>query len=115
MREIDIEVIDQFFVQSQKHPKQENKNNYKKYKNMNLSKQRKAERDYYREQFDLHQTDLYYYYKKIFSEKKYFLINNQYTSDRKTIANAFNKYFINVGSTLANNMHFTTNPSLVCT
>ena len=25
---------------------------------MNLSKQRKAERDYYREQFDLHQTDL---------------------------------------------------------
>ena len=37
-------------------------------------------------------------------------MNNQYTSDSKTFANAFNKYFINVGSKLANNMHSTTNP-----
>ena len=40
---------------------------------MNLSKQRKEERDYYREQFDLHQTDLnkiVEYYKKTLSEKK---------------------------------------------
>ena len=92
---------------------------------MNLSKQRKAERDYYREQFDLHQTDL----KKckscniikniIGKEDKRcsvrnidFLINNQYISDSKVIANAFNMYFINVGSSLANNIHSKSNPLL---
>ena len=36
---------------------------------MNLSKQRKAEIDYYREQFDLHQTDLKKSWKII---KKYY-------------------------------------------
>ena len=39
-------------------PTTENINNYKRYKNKNLSKQRKAERDYYREQFEIHQYDL---------------------------------------------------------
>ena len=119
----EIQVRDKLFVQSKKHPTQENKNNYKRYKNMNLSKQRKAERDYYREQFNLHQTDLkksWNIIKNIIGKEENrcsvknieFLINNQYTSDSKTIANAFNKYFINVGSTLANNMHSTTNPLL---
>ena len=37
---------------------QENKDNYKKYKNINLSNQKKAESNYYKEQFDLHKTDL---------------------------------------------------------
>ena len=55
----EIQVRDMLFVQSKKHPTQENKNNYKKYKNMNVFKPRKAERDYYREQFNLHQINLY--------------------------------------------------------
>ena len=33
-----------------------------------------------------------------------FLINNQYSTDSKIIANQFNKYFIKVGSALANNI-----------
>ena len=41
-----------------------------------------------------------------------FLINNQYISYSKVIANAFNMYFINVGSSLANNIHSTSNPLL---
>ena len=41
-----------------------------------------------------------------------FLINNQYISVSKVIANAFNVYFINVGSSLANNIHSTSNPLL---
>ena len=42
-----------------------------------------------------------------------FLINNQYiSSDSKVIANAFNMYFINVGSSLANNIHSMSNPLL---
>ena len=32
--------------------------NYKTYKNTNLSQQRKAERDYYLEQFEIHKNDL---------------------------------------------------------
>ena len=42
---------------------------------MNLSKQTNAERDFYREQFDLHQTDL----KKSWNIKKYIL------SEKKTM------------------------------
>ena len=88
---------------------------------MNFSKQRKAEIYYYREQIDLHQTDLVEYYKKNIIGKEDnrcsvrnidFLINNQYISDSKVIANAFNMYFINVGSSLANNIHSTSNPLL---
>ena len=41
-----------------------------------------------------------------------FLIINQYISDRKVIANDFNMYFINVGSSLTNNIHSTSNPLL---
>ena len=119
----EIKVRDKLFIQSRKHPTQENKDKYKQYKNMNLSKQRKAERDYYREQFDLHQTDLkksWNIIKNIIGKEDKrcsvrnidFLINNQYISDSKVIANAFNMYFINVGSSLANNIHSKSNPLL---
>ena len=33
-----------------------------------------------------------------------FVLNNQYISDDGIIANAFNNYFINVGSSLAKNI-----------
>ena len=52
----EIQVRDKLFVQSKKYPTQENKNNYKRYTNTNSSNQRKAERDYDRKQFNLHQT-----------------------------------------------------------
>ena len=54
----EIKIRDKLFLLSRQIPTQENNENYKKYKNMNLSNQRKAERNYYREQFDLHKTDL---------------------------------------------------------
>ena len=82
---------------------------------MNLSNQRKAERNYYREQFDLHKTDLkrsWNIIKNIINKEDnrrsakvlVFLINNQYISDGKIIANTFNNYFVNVGSSLAKNI-----------
>ena len=43
---------------------------------------------------------------------KEYLINNMYTSESKTIANSFNDYLINVGSTLANNIHSNVDPLL---
>ena len=41
-----------------------------------------------------------------------FLINGQYVSDRKTIANTFNNYFINVGSSLASSIQSEIDPLL---
>ena len=59
----EIKVRDKLFIQSKKHSTQENKDKYKQYKNMILSKQRKTERDYYiprffLDLFDVNQTDL---------------------------------------------------------
>ena len=91
---------------------QANNDNYKKYIIFNLSNQRKAKRNYYKEQFDLHKTDLkrsWNIIKNIISKEDnrrpakdiVFLINNKHISDGKIIANTFNSYFVNVGSSLA--------------
>ena len=50
---------DKLYLLSKRIPTRENLDNYKKYKNMmNLSNLRKAERNYYKEQFVLNKTDL---------------------------------------------------------
>ena len=54
----DIKIRDHLYMMERKNLTSDNMINYKQYKNKNLSKQRKAERDYYREQFELHQHDL---------------------------------------------------------
>ena len=41
-----------------------------------------------------------------------FLINGQYISDSKTIANSFNNYFINIGSSLASSIKSENDPLL---
>ena len=41
-----------------------------------------------------------------------FLINGQYISDSKTIANSFNNYFINIGSSLASSIKSVNDPLL---
>ena len=41
-----------------------------------------------------------------------FLINGQYISDSKTIANSFNNYFINIGSSLASSVKSENDPLL---
>ena len=54
----DIKIRDNLYQIKRKNPTSENIANYKKYKNENLTRQRKAERDYYREQFEIHKNDL---------------------------------------------------------
>ena len=94
-------IRDKLYLLSKQIPTQSNKDNYKKYKNMNLSNQRNAERNYYKEQFDLHKTDLkrsWNIIKSIINKEDnrrsakdiVFLINNKYISDGKMIANTFN-------------------------
>ena len=108
---------------SRKYPTLENKQNYKQFKNRNLNEQRKAERNYYIEQFELNKQDLkksWEIIKNLIGKEDNkcsmnqidFLINGQYVSDRKTIANTFNDYFINVGSSLASSIQSEIDPLL---
>ena len=103
---------DKLYVLSKRIPTRANTDNFKKSKNMNLSNQRKAEINYYKEQFDLHKTDLkrsWNIIKNIINKEDnrrsakdlVFLINIKYISDGKIIANTFNNYFVNRGSSLA--------------
>ena len=54
----DIKIRDQLYKLMKRSPTPGNIKNYKTYKNTNLSKQRKAERAYYHEQFEIHKNDL---------------------------------------------------------
>ena len=94
-----------------KTPTEINKKKYKKYKNEVLSKQRKAERDYYQAQLELHNDDLEKSWKILrliigkFEDTKLcrlndFVIDGKITIDNNIITDAFNKYFISVGSVL---------------
>ena len=56
--EIKIRDILLLFLLSQKYPTPENKQRYKQFKNRNLNEQRKAERNYYTEQFELNKHDI---------------------------------------------------------
>ena len=93
----------------------ENKQKYKQFRNQNLNEQRKAEINYYTEIFELNKNDLTKSWKIIKNmigkeDNRYslnhidFLINGQYISDSKTIANSLNNYFINIGSSLASSI-----------
>ena len=117
----DIKKRDKLFLLSRRYPTMENKEKYKQYKNRNLSDQRKAERNYYTEQFELNKNDLRKSWQIIKSMigkdnsecSKYqidFLINVQYSSNSNTIANSFNNYFTNVGYSLASSIQSENDP-----
>ena len=85
---------EQLFSYKKKYPTQENKEKYKKFRNQNISNLRKAERDYYQDQFELNINDLRYFWKVIKniiqkSENKFscnheeVVINNKITPDEK--------------------------------
>ena len=116
----EIKERERLSIIKRKYPTQENIANYKSFKNLNLSNQRKAEINFYKEQFELYKSDTKKSWKimkrilgkdKQISEKQIdFIINNQLVSDNAIIANTFNNYFINVGRTLAHQIKSNTNP-----
>ena len=85
------------------------------FKNEVLSKQRKAEREYYQTQFELNADDLNKSWKilrritgkdentRLCSQNE-FITDGKITIDNNIIANALNKYFINVGAMLEKNI-----------
>ena len=54
----DIIERERLFIYHKKYPTQENKDKYKKFRNQNLLNQKKAERSYYEEQFELNRNAL---------------------------------------------------------
>ena len=119
----DIKIRDNLYMLSRKNPTIDNIKIYKTFKNRNLAKQRQAQRNYYKEQFQLNKTDLkksWQLIKHIIGieegshsiQLKEFVINKMYITDPKIIANSFNDYFINVGSSLANNINSNVDPLL---
>ena len=117
----DIRKREKLFILSIKEPSESNTKIYKQFRNQVLSNQRKAERDYYREQFEINKQDMRKSWKilkfligkedknapKQISE---FVINNKIVTDNTTIANSFNDYFVNVGKTLAQNIKCDVDP-----
>lgn len=105
------------------HPSNENIERYNKFKNANLTKQRKAERYYYKQQFELHANDLRKSWRVIKSiigkENKMkvvehidFIIDDQLVSDSCKVANCFNEYFTSVGRKLASTIMCDVDPLL---
>ena len=119
----DIKIRDNLYMLSRKNSTIDNIKIYKTFKNRNLAKQRQAQRNYYKEQFQLNKTDLkksWQLIKHIIGKEegshsiqfKEFVINKMYITDPKIIANSFNDYFINVSSSLANNINSNVDPLL---
>ena len=105
----DMSKRDHMYSESIKHPTPENIEKCKNIKNQVISKRRKAERDYYRDQFELHDKD----FKKSWNiiktiigrEEKTslvkcidFVIDNNIIRDTYDIANSFNDLFSKCGS-----------------
>ena len=121
----DIKIRDRLYIIQKKNPIPENFINYKQYKNKNLAKQRKTERGYYHEQFEIHQHDLKKSWKVLkniigkednhtIKKQTVFLKNNQYTTDRQTIANTFNISYHHSCRSHATNTAFISSTTLRC-
>lgn len=94
-----------------KDPCECNKLKYKRYRNRLNSLLHKAEKQYYKEKFELYKSDIKLTWKTIkcilnngnFNESvETVVINGQPVNDKTIIANKFNEYFTNIGPALAN-------------
>ena len=116
----DIVQKEKLLIISKKTPTELNIQKYKSFKNRNLADQRATERAHYKEQFGIFSDDL----KKSFRVLRKlickdnghnmtnnidFVIDKSIVSDKTKIANGFNDYFVNVGSTLSSNIHCNVN------
>ena len=101
----DIKRRDTLLLLNRRYPTLENKEKYKQFHNRNVTDQRKAERNYYIEQYLFNIKDLkksWKIIKHMFGKEdsgyaKYqidFLINDQYISNSNTIENSFTFFLL---------------------
>ena len=83
---------------------------YKNYKNRLSHLLKVSEKQYYQESLEKHRSNMrktWEIIKMVINKNKNkttnseFLVNNRLTTDKTKVANGFNKYFVNVGATLA--------------
>ena len=109
---------ERLFIYKKKYPTQENIDIYIKFRNKNISNQRKTERNYYKE---LNENDIRKSWKviedvigkhehRLYNDHEDFYINSKLTIDKKQIANSINNYFVNIGKSLAQQITSTINP-----
>ena len=105
-----------------KNPSEINGQNYTKYKRILTKAMRKAEKSHYNQLFDKYKSNIkksWKILKKIINKTppskrlpSQFKIGNETINCSNKIANSFNKYFVNVGSNLANKIPTTLNDPL---
>jgi hypothetical protein len=105
-----IKVKNKLFLKYKKFTCPENEAKYKKYRNALNKLMKRAERNHYEYLFETNKSNLrkkWSIIKQVINKRKsskfpkYFKINNDECDDKAKIANAFNKYFSNIGSSLA--------------
>ena len=106
--------------QLEKSPTEEKIQTYKKFKNKLTSLMRNVERQYYEDQLELYRNDMRKSWKVIKEiigknttrdkSPPEFIINNISTNNPEIICNAFNDYFIDIGTQLANKITGSTHP-----
>ena len=116
-----IKTKNKLYVKSIKTPTLHNIKIYKEYRNKLNSLLRKAERLHYDQLFVKNKNNLkksWAIIKQVINKRKNqivfskFKINNNIVTDEKIIANNFNKYFVNLGPSLAKNIPlYQTNPT----
>ena len=110
-----IKLKNKLYFKSKKYPTSVNIHNYKVYRNKLNSLLRKTERDHYDVLFTQNKNNLkksWSIIKEVINKKKStlmsnkFVINNNTTSDNNIISDAFNKFYINIGPTLASKIPY---------
>ena len=110
-----IKTKNKLYVKSIKTPTLHNIKVYKEYRNKLNSLLRKTERLHYDQLFVKNKNNLkksWAIIKQVINKRKNqivfskFKINNNIVTDEKIIANNFNKYFVNLGPSLAQRFHF---------
>jgi exonuclease III len=105
-----IKTKNKLYYLSKKYPTELNKTKYKEYRNKIHSLIKKTEKKFYEDKLKQNQSNIkksWCIIKEIINKKinkqisNEFIINGHKTSNKNTIATAFNQYYVNVGPTLA--------------
>ena len=110
---ISIKIKNQLYLTSKKNPNEENILNYRNYRNYLNKLLRTAEKNHYDNIFKENKHNLkksWGIIKSLINKNKQkripkeFIINNTKVTNENQIANAFNKFYVNIGPSLASNI-----------
>ena len=110
-----IKLKNELYVLSRKYPTLLNINRYKEYKTILNNQMKRCAKDYYDKRFAMYKNNLrksWALIKELINKKRVrdtfntFVINEELTSDKVKIADAFNRFYTSIGPNLANKIPF---------